>query len=227
MKSTVIAILFATVVAGASCQTGSQQQQVKQAEPVMVTTPDTMAATKPVTKAEAATIHTDTLQFVEFDGNGDYYVATFIDRDGTLTSLYCDNDIDANLSGKLMRVTWQMDTFYAAGVGDTPYQGEQLLTYKILSSGAVRPYKTRAAMEEDVKALPIIKALQEASVYVESYPQTANGYYTVNVTAPVAPEGSTVTYNEHIYTFRVYQVPGYRIMMVDTATKKEIPVKNL
>ena len=179
------------------------------------------ASSRPGTSAH---IFSDTLQFVEFDENGDYAFALFVDRNGDPVTRYYDGGIDPALGGKLFSVRWQTDTFYAAGDGDTPYRAEKMLDYSVLDRPAFMPYKTRDEILIDVGRLPMVRALPEKDIYIEQWPDAGNNHYTVVVNTPQAEPGSYVAYSIERYRFRVYQVPVYAIHRYDPERKRYVPV---
>lgn len=183
--------------------------------------PDTSHTRAVETVSAPSETRSDTLQFVEYDDNGDYAFAVFIDRDGLPETFYRDELIPAGLSGKLFALYWSLDTFYAAGDGDTPYLAQKIDRYEVLPLPAFRPYKTDAQIREAVEKLPIVRALPEKDVFIDQRPDAENPYHIVQVNTPQAEPGSTVTYNMERYRFKVEQIPAFRILLWEEGSWKE------
>jgi hypothetical protein len=205
------ALVLGTALLYSSCNQPSESASFSGAQPAATDTTLVPAKDSAAVKAVPKPAHTETLQFVSFDGNGDYYIAYFINSSGDLQSFYYNDVIADSLNGKVMRVQWQMDTFYAAGDGDTPYEGESLLSYEILSQKPFMSYKAPGEIEAIIQALPAVAALNENSVTISSWPKTAKDCYEVSVYAREPEPGSDVLYGKLKYIYKVYQQPSFRV----------------
>ncbi|MBL1279913.1 MAG: hypothetical protein COA33_006560 [Fluviicola sp.] len=79
-------------------------------------------------------IFVDTLEFVEFNYDYDYYFSLFKNKDGKEITLYFDEIIkDFNQNSNFI-VKWHLGQFSEAGTGETIYYNEELLSYTVLNS---------------------------------------------------------------------------------------------
>ncbi len=74
--------------------------------------------------------YTNVLMFIEFDDNYDYTFSIFKTEAGDTVTLYHNNPIDAKYKGKLLKVTWEIGTYYEAGEGDEEYYHEHLISFE-------------------------------------------------------------------------------------------------
>ena len=71
------------------------------------------------------------LTFIEFDDNYDYAFSIFKTEVGDTVTLYHNNPIDDKYKGRLLKVTWEIGTYYEAGEGDEQYYHEHLISFEL------------------------------------------------------------------------------------------------
>ena len=79
-------------------------------------------------------MHSDTMQFLSYNGDYDYEYVVLATQTGDTFSIVCWDCIDEAEAGKWFIVNWEMDTLYEAGEGDEPYQKEVLRSYQKLNN---------------------------------------------------------------------------------------------
>lgn len=109
----------------AACSSNQKDEKVKDSTTRITAT--TTTQTKP---SKPAPEHTDTLQFIHFDGNGDYWNAFFINARKDTLRLVTDQELTDKLLGKLLQVKWRPDTLTEAGDGERPYEDKRLTDFK-------------------------------------------------------------------------------------------------
>ncbi len=71
------------------------------------------------------------LKFIEFDDNYDYSFSVFETEAGETVTLYHTEPIDDKFKGVLLRLTWDIGTYYEAGEGEKEYFHEHLISFEI------------------------------------------------------------------------------------------------
>ncbi len=74
----------------------------------------------------------DTLRFVSYEDQYDYWFAIFESKKGESISINYSEPIDASLNQSVFAIEWKIDSFYEAGEGDELYYNEQLISYSVL-----------------------------------------------------------------------------------------------
>ncbi|MDT3402493.1 hypothetical protein [Mucilaginibacter terrae] len=171
-----------------------------------------------VTPAKPAPEHTDTLQFIHFDGNGDYWDAFFINAQKDTLRLVTDEELTDKLLGKLLQVKWRTDTLSSAGDGERPYEDKRLTGFKEL------PGKPFAKPLTEQMALQAVKDLEEIKsnadrVNVSEKPTADKRYYQVETSTEADGHLS------RFQTFRVYFYPQYEIKVYNPADETEMSLE--
>src|SRR5687767_9657728 len=71
--------------------------------------------TKSIVAKKQPQLHLDTLQFIHFEGNFDYWYGVFIDPNKDTVQLVVNDPIPAKFKNKLIEVKWFTDTLFEAG----------------------------------------------------------------------------------------------------------------
>ncbi|MBF4515881.1 hypothetical protein IRZ71_05990 [Flavobacterium sp. ANB] len=98
---------------------------------------------RPDEKLKTLEIYADQVEFVNFDGNGDYALFT-VQKNKKLVSFYTNLE-DAGIfkRGDILDVKWKMDTIYEAGEGEKQDFGEWLITAKKVKDGPVSLFRKK------------------------------------------------------------------------------------
>ncbi|TPG45359.1 hypothetical protein [Flavobacterium pectinovorum] len=92
---------------------------------------------RPNEKLKIQQVYSDLVEFVNFDGNGDYALFT-VQKNKELISLYTNLENAKTFKrGDLLDVKWKMDTIYIAGEGEKQDFGEWLVDAKKVKDGNV------------------------------------------------------------------------------------------
>lgn len=76
--------------------------------------------------------YVDELRFIDFNDDYDYGFSRFITEQGDTVNMLHNDVIDEINSGKLMKVLWEIGTYYEAGEGEQEYYKEHLISYEII-----------------------------------------------------------------------------------------------
>lgn len=92
---------------------------------------------RPDEKLQLEQIYKDAVEFVNFDGNGDYALFT-VQKNKKIVSFYTDlANAKQFKRGDLLDVSWKMDTIYEAGEGEKQEFAEWLVNAKKVKDGNV------------------------------------------------------------------------------------------
>ncbi|WP_295767911.1 hypothetical protein [uncultured Mucilaginibacter sp.] len=170
------------------------------------------AITTTVTKPQ---VHTDTLQYIHFDGNYDYWFAVFIDKQKDTLQLVVDDPPNPKFRNKLVQVTWFTDTLTQAGDNESKYAGKRLKSIRPITGKTFTDSVTEQKVIKDIEALPEVKSNAD-KVAIAERPTDDKEYYLVE----------TGTHNEdnfsRLFMFRVYVYPKYEIKLYDFNNEKEM-----
>jgi len=98
---------------------------------------------RPGEKLKLEEVYDDTVEFVNFDGNGDYALFT-VQKNKKLISFYTDlADAKTFKRGDLLDVAWKMDTIYEAGEGEKLEFAEWLVNAKKVKDGNVSLFRKK------------------------------------------------------------------------------------
>lgn len=119
-------ILFITLCVLTACE--NKQPTVQQSPKKAAT----LSPVKQPLKAEAP-LHTDTLQFLSFDGNFDYWTADFLNAKNDTIQLVTDSVLDDRLKNKMMSVQWKTDTLTEAGDNESKYAAKRMMSFTVIN----------------------------------------------------------------------------------------------
>jgi hypothetical protein len=98
---------------------------------------------RPDEKLKLEEVYNDTVEFVNFDGNGDYALFT-VQKNKKLISFYTDlADAKEFKRGDILEAAWKMDTIYEAGEGEKQEFAEWLVNAKKLKDGNVSLFRKK------------------------------------------------------------------------------------
>lgn len=84
--------------------------------------------------------YVDTLEYVEFDQNSDYWFIVARRPDGEAISIYYNFEPEFNRGDRVL-VEWHVDMAWEAGDGDTPYLIERATNVTKLSDGPISKFR--------------------------------------------------------------------------------------
>ncbi|KUJ63041.1 hypothetical protein AR687_06520 [Flavobacteriaceae bacterium CRH] len=98
---------------------------------------------RPNEKLKTEETYSDQVEFVNFDGNGDYALFT-VQKNKKLVSFYTNLEGSGIFKrGDVLDVKWKMDTIYEAGDGEKQDFGEWLITAKKVKDGPVSLFRKK------------------------------------------------------------------------------------
>ena len=160
-------------------------------------------------------ITTDTLQFIHFEGNFDYWSCVFLNSKKDTIVLVTDTVIIGNYKNRLFRVSYFMDTLYQAGDNDSEYSAQRMSDFKLLKGKPFVKPITEQQVLRDVGNLPEVQSGAD-QVAIAERPTDEKNYYLVE----------TGTHGEdnfsRFYMFRVYIYPNYEIRVYDAEKETDI-----
>lgn len=172
-------------------------------------TPDTPSVEKPLNKVAVSKITTDTLQFIHFDANGDYWDAFFLKPDKDTLRLITDHEFKENMRNTLMKVQWKTDTLFSAGEGEEKYEDKRLVSFSKIKGKLFAKPLTEKEVLDTVRKFPEIIGVAN-NVWIDTSPTFDKPYYDVG----------TSTVNDGITSmflyFRIYTFPKYGIAVFDS-----------
>ena len=160
-------------------------------------------------------VTTDTLQFIHFEGNFDYWSCVFLDSKKDTIALVTDTMISANYKNRLFRVSYFTDTLYEAGDNDSEFAAKRMSGFKLLNGKPFVKPITEQQVLRDVGNLPEVQSGAD-QVAIAERPTDEKNYYLVE----------TGTHGENnfsrFYMFRVYIYPNYEIRVYDPEKETDI-----
>ncbi|RCH54066.1 hypothetical protein DJ568_14370 [Mucilaginibacter hurinus] len=159
--------------------------------------------------------NTDTLQFIHFDGNFDYWYAVFINQRKDTVKLVTDTAIAYNLKNRLFEVKWFIDTLYEAGDNDSKYTAKRMSHFRLINGKPFVAPITEKKVLQDVKNIPEVQSGAD-QVLIAERPSEEKDFYLVET-------GSRETDNfSRFLMLRVYTYPQYMIKIYDAGTDTEL-----
>ncbi len=163
-------------------------------------------------------MHTDTLQFIHFEGNFDYWSCVFLNSSKDTVGLVTDTMIADNFKNRLFEVKWFTDTIEVAGDGGSKQAANRMSHFKLLKGKPFIAPITEEQIIRDVRNIPEVQSGAE-QVAIAERPTEGKDYYLVE----------TGTHEEdrfaRFYMFRVYTYPVYRITVYDAAENTELSLE--
>ena len=188
----------------------------KAADPVINNTSTALSTTQNVKTKPP--IHTDTLQFIHFEGNFDYWFCVFLDSSKDTVTLATDSTIEDRFKNQLFEVKWFTDTLVQAGDNDSKFAANRMSHFRPIKGRPFVAPITEEQILQDVRNIPEVQSGAEQVVIAER-PSDGKNYYLVE----------TGTHGEdnfsRFYMFRVYTYPIYKITVYDAAENTELSLK--
>lgn len=175
-----------------------------------------ISTTKSPQKVETQ-LNTDTLQYIHFEGNFDYWYAVFINAKKDTVQLVVNDAPPAKFRNKLVQVQWFTDTLTEAGDNEAKYASKRLKNIRLADGKPFLPPVTEQAVIKDIMDLPEVKSNADQAGIAER-PTDDKEYYLVE----------TGTHEEDKFSrfqmFRVYVYPKYQIKLYDASTETEMSI---
>jgi hypothetical protein len=163
-------------------------------------------------------IHTDTLQFIHFEGNFDYWCCVFLNSSKDTIALVTDSMITDNFKNRLFEVKWFTDTLIQAGDNDSKFAANRMSHFRPIKGKPFVPPITEEQILRDVGNIPEVQSGAE-QVVIAGKPSEGKSYYLIE----------TGTHGEDNFSrfamFRVYTYPNYKIMVYDAAENTELSLE--
>jgi hypothetical protein len=166
-------------------------------------------------KNPPAHLYTDTLQFIHFEGNFDYWYGVFINSRKDTVQLVVSDAIPSKLKNKLVEVKWFNDTLFEAGDNDSKYGAKRLKAIRLLAGTVYSQPVTEEKVISDIKELPEVKGNADQAGIAER-PTDEKEYYLVETGTRGEDNFS------RLFMFRVYVYPKYEIKFYDPAGDTEM-----
>ena len=203
-----IILIFTFAVLAVSCKNEKTPRTKPQQKLAKV------AIKKPNNKP-GATITTETLQFIHFEGNFDYWSCVFLDSKKDTIVLVTDSMISGRYKNRLFLVSYFTDTLYQAGDNDSKYTARRMSDFKLLKGKPFVKPITEQQVLHDVGNLPEVQSGAD-QVAIAERPTDEKNYYLVE----------TGTHGEdnfsRFYMFRVYIYPNYEIRVYDPEKETDV-----
>ncbi|WP_157263802.1 hypothetical protein [Pedobacter sp. Leaf176] len=87
---------------------------------------------KPSNNEPSAPTTNDTLQFIHFEGNYDYWSCVFLNSKKDTVTLVTDTVISGRYRNRMFLVTYFTDTLYQAGDNDSKFTALRMSNFKVL-----------------------------------------------------------------------------------------------
>ncbi|KIA88982.1 hypothetical protein [Kaistella jeonii] len=92
-------------------------------------------------KKEKLNIQKDTLNFVDYNDDGDYMLLNAKKDQSDFSFINDKNEDRTLLKGDLIEITWKKDTIYISGDGETPELAEWVISVEKLKDGKVSVFR--------------------------------------------------------------------------------------
>jgi len=153
-------------------------------------------------------VTTDTLQFIHFEGNFDYWSCVFLDSKKDTVTLVTDTILPSKLKNRLFEVKSFMDTLLQAGDNDSKFSARRMSEFRLLKGKPFVAPITEKQILRDIWDIPEVMSGADQAAIAER-PTDEKNYYLVE----------TGTHGEdnfsRFYMFRVYIYPNYEIRVYD------------
>ena len=206
---TKIFLFITTVMLLTACKNKKATEQ-NEKRPATTTT---MQHIKP-----AAQIHTDTLQFIYFEGNFDYWSCIFLNSSKDTISLVTDSMITYNFKNRLFEVKWFTDTLYQAGDNDSKFAANRMSHFKPIKGKPFVAPITEQQILQDIRNIPEVQTEADV-VNIAERPSDEKNYYLVQTGNHLADHFS------RFLMFKVYTYPKYQINIYDAAVDTELSLE--
>lgn len=162
-------------------------------------------------------LHTDTLQFIHFEGNYDYWGGVFVNARKDTLLLVTDQMIADGFKNKLLEVHWFTDTLHEAG-NDSMYAAKRLSRFKVVEGKLFVSPLTEEQILQDVRNMPEVHGGAEQVVIAER-PAEGKEYYLIE-TGTREPDRFA-----RLFMLRVYVYPKYDIRMYDPGKDSDMSLE--
>src|SRR5215217_1775194 len=163
--------------------------------------------------------HTDTLQFIHFDGNSDYWSCVFLNSSKDTITLVTDSVIADSLRNKLFEVKRFTDTLYEADDNDSKYAANRMSHFRPVNEKPFVAPVTDERVLMDISKIPEVQSGADQINIVER-PADGRNYYLVET-------GTRETDNfSRFLMFRVYTYPKYKISVYNAGEDTELSLKD-
>jgi len=163
----------------------------------------------------APRLYMDTLQFIHFEGNFDYWYGVFLDARKDTVQLVVNDPIPAKLKNKLVEVKWFADSLSEAGDNDTKYAAKRLKDIRQIDGTLFSAPVTEEKIINDIKDLTEVKENADQAGIAER-PTDEKEYFLVETGTRGEDNFS------RLFMFRVYVYPKYEIRFYDPAGDTEM-----
>ncbi|TCD01397.1 hypothetical protein [Pedobacter psychroterrae] len=172
----------------------------------------------PVSPNPKPQIHTDTLQFIHFEGNFDYWSCIFLNSSKDTVTLVTDSMINEKFKNRLFEVKWFKDTLVQAGDNDSKFAANRMSHFRPIKGKPFVAPITEEKILQDIRDLPEVQSGADQVVIAER-PADGKNYYLVE----------TGTHGEDNFSrlcmFRVYTYPIYKITVLVAAENTELSLE--
>ncbi|SFH04135.1 hypothetical protein [Pedobacter insulae] len=160
-------------------------------------------------------MHADTLQFIHFDGNLDYWYAFFLTSQKDTLRLVTDRLLEKDLLNRLLIVRWKPDSLWEAGDDERKYIDKRIISYKEIRGNPFIPAISEEQVLDDIRNLVEVKENAER-VWIAKKPNFEYPYYEIET----ATEGEGTV--SRLYSFRAYTYPRYEIKIFNRSNDSEL-----
>ncbi|RZJ62235.1 MAG: hypothetical protein EOO45_22670 [Flavobacterium sp.] len=204
MKSFILYAVVVTVLAACNKKVNDAPQEVE-------------SITEQAVIAETI-INTDTLQFIHFEDNFDYWYAVFLNSKKDTVNLVTDSIVPAGLKNKLVEVQWFTDTLSEAGDNESKYAAKRMHAFKEITGEPFVAALSEAQIINDVKNIPEVKGGAD-EVRIADRPRDGKNYYLIETGTRGEDNFS------RFWTVRVYIYPKYDMRIYDAASETEYTIQ--
>ncbi|RPD39508.1 hypothetical protein [Chitinophaga barathri] len=204
----IVIMLSAAICLLAACQNTQQ--------PGAGHSPEDSAAVQP--GQPTALSHTDTLQFIHFEGNYDYWYAIFLNAAKDTIHLVTDSVPDDNLKNNLFEVKWFTDTLEEAGDNNSQYAANRMTAFRVIDGAPFVPPVSEQQVIDDIKNLPEVKGNAD-QVSIAERPAGDKTWYLIETGTREEDHFS------RLFMFRVYVYPKYEIRFYDPAGDTDMSLR--
>jgi hypothetical protein len=136
---------------------------------LLTSTKNESIQTKPI-------VHTDTLQFIHFEGNFDYWSCVFLNNSKDTITLVTDSMIADNFKNRLFEVKWFTDTLVQAGDDDSKFAATRMSHFRPIKGKPFAAPITEEQILMDVRNIPEVQSGAEQVVIAERPSDGKNCY---------------------------------------------------
>jgi hypothetical protein len=169
-------------------------------------------------KKPATQIQTDTLQYIHFEGNFDYWYVVGINANKDTVQLVTDRQLPSKFRNKLLEVKWFTDTLTEAVDNEAPYAAKRLKSFRLIGGKLFSLPVTEQMVIKNIADLPEVRANAD-QVGIAEKPTDDKEYYLVETGTRDEDKFS------RLFMFRVYVYPKYEIKYLNPADDTEMSLQ--